>query len=440
MLRGATESYWNRSPLDGRNEILNDSRFTYQRKGNKEAHLSDVVQYDHQCNASNVLTLLVRNLLLQRIFPWIREAYLSQVKNGDELELYAYDSLFIRYNATEANANINASSENFGAVGAGQPLHRDLGYVSVNIMLNSQEEFIGGGTFFEDQVFPLLTSEYQYNTTMQTIQPLKPLGPGHALAHFSNKRHAGAATHAGVRDILVIFLAATEKTNTSPDASKQGIVPCWEYNARIKANARTYCSECSSQEEELICRMIHHRLAIDQMINDGEAWHYCGMALLEYHAYRQPPTSDGIIYTDDRNVTNPRAELELAVACLYEATKHIPCDGRLYNNLGIALERLLHSETPFSTLELNERVISAYEKSITIHSICDRVRCDVGVDHASARVNYGLYLSKRDQFSNAIDVLSKIVAPSDRLCAKHGRLIEDSRNLLSFCKKQLKFA
>lgn len=129
--------------------------------------------YDHQCNASNVLTLLVRNLLLQGIYPWIRDAYLSQVKNGDHLELYAYDSLLIRYNATEANANNNANPENSRGDGAGQPLHRDMGYVSENIMLNSQEEFIGGGTFFEDQLFPLLSPDNQHNTIMQTIQPLK---------------------------------------------------------------------------------------------------------------------------------------------------------------------------------------------------------------------------------------------------------------------------
>lgn len=440
LLRGASESYWNRSLDKGNDVIPNDSRFTYQRKGNSEAHLSDVVQHAyHQCNAYNALTSLVRSLLLNRIYPWIRAAYLSQVKNGDELELYVYDSLLIRYNATEANAdfdNNNDDQMNLGGVGAGQPLHRDLGYVSVNIMLNSQDEFEGGGTFFEDQLLPLLSSDNQCNE-MHTMQPLKPLGPGHALAHYSNSRHAGAATHAGARDILVIFLAAKDKTTYGPDSIKLGKVPCWEYNARIKSNARAYCSECSSTEEQLICRIEHHRLAIDQVIDDGEAWHYLGMAILDYHDHLQQATNE-IIQSDVADGKIARAELELAVSCLHEATKYTPCDGRLYNNLGIAFERLLQYETTRSLLDLHERVSSAYETSIMIHSTCDQ-RCDVGVDYASACLNYGLYLSKRDQFSKAIDVLSKIVPQNDRLHARYGRLITDASNLLSFCIRQLNF-
>lgn len=433
LLRRASESYWNRE-LKGENEIPNGSRFTYQRRGNSEAHLSDVVQYAHQCNANNELTLLVRNLLLNRIYPWIREAYLSQVKNGDEMELYVYDSLLIRYNATEANADFdlnNHNPENYGGIGAGQPLHRDLGFVSVNIMLNSQEEFEGGGTFFEDQLLPLLSSEHQCDET--SIQPLKPIGPGHAIAHFSNSRHAGAATYAGVRDILVIFLAATENTSKVPGASKPGKVPSWEYNARIKANARTHCSECSCTEDQLICRIVHHRLAIDKVIHDGEAWQYLGMALLDYHYHLQ--RSDG---TYNMNITNnARAGLDLAVSCLYEATKYTPCDGRLYNNLGIALEQYLHCETFHSAVELHDRVISAYERTIKILSKCERLGIDVSTDYASACLNYGLYLSKRDKFNNAIDVLSKIVPPNGRLLANHRRLITDASNLLSFCKRQL---
>lgn len=124
-------------------------------------------------------------------------------------------------------------------------------------------------------------------------------------------------------------------------------------------------------------RMVHYRLAINQMINDGEAWHYCGMALLQYHAHRQPSTTDGIIHAYDR-VSNSRAELELAVAFLNEATKHRPCDGILYNNLSIALERLLHCETSRSTLEVNERVISAYLRKIhhdSFHMRYSALRC-----------------------------------------------------------------
>jgi len=182
LLQKASQSYWDRpSEEEGASE---KSRFTYQRKGNSEAHLSDVVKYtqkqqrrqqqpsaphqQHYLNSinndnSNNIAPLVSDLLLNRIYPWVREAYLSREEstdNDNNLELYIYDSLFIRYNATHANeGNINLNSNGQRqqqeqrrrcTIGAGQPLHRDLGYVSVNIMLNSQEEFCGGRTFFED--------------------------------------------------------------------------------------------------------------------------------------------------------------------------------------------------------------------------------------------------------------------------------------------------
>eukprot|EP00581_Thalassiosira_minuscula_P017619 CAMPEP_0183716888 /NCGR_PEP_ID=MMETSP0737-20130205/10640_1 /TAXON_ID=385413 /ORGANISM="Thalassiosira miniscula, Strain CCMP1093" /LENGTH=308 /DNA_ID=CAMNT_0025946215 /DNA_START=170 /DNA_END=1093 /DNA_ORIENTATION=+ len=269
------------------------------------------------------------------------------------------------------------------------------------------------------------------------VSPLKPLGRGHAIAHFSSNRHSGAATVSGVRDILVIFLAATttttkEEEQLASDTTNGNNInlnkrkaPRWEYNARIKSTARTYCSKCcgdsdeSSMEDQLICRIFHHRLAIDQVPNDGEAWHYLGMALLDYHNYlqQQQRVADAI-----QSENNSGHVLEIAVSCLEEATKHTPCDGRLCNNLGIALERLLEykvaSETSSSqtaTLmeQLHDRIRSSYQNSIMIHSTCERIGCDVAADYESACLNYGLYLSYQDDFGGAIDVLSRIVHSDD---------------------------
>jgi len=450
LLRRASESYWNR-PLDGESEDSEKSRFTYQRKGNSEAHLSDVVKNSQQSN-SNDITSLVDELFLNRVYPWIRESHLSKEVDGNDLALYVYDSLFIRYNATQANENnpIINGDESSRIVGAGQPLHRDLGYVSVNVMLNPQEEFEGGGTFFEDQLRPMLQSDNQPTE----MQPLKPRGPGHGIAHYSSNRHAGAATFAGVRDILVIFLAATEKKMTRK-------APQWEYNARIKAKARTYCSECSGHNIhcQLMCRILHHRLAVDQVLDDGEAWHYLGMALLDYHHHLQlstdsAPDNNRMMESDNSsdNLTTQGGQkiLELAVSCLNEAIKHTPCDGRLCNNLGIALERLLHCyniDSFHKEKKLRDEISSAYRKSIMIHSTCEQVGCDVGADYESACLNYGLYLSKLDEFSAAIDVLSRIASPTNTVAAvvneheidaatwARQRVIKDATNLLSFCRR-----
>ena len=471
-LRGASEFYWSRIIEEGGEDDETSSEkspFTYQRKGNSEAHLSDVVRYcqhQHRHRRSDdaitkkydAVAPLVNDLLLNRVYPWIREYYLSREGGdiGNELELFVYDSLFIRYNTTAANAPNNdgddagyGSRDNVGSGGgAGQPLHRDLGYVSVNIMLN--DEFEGGGTFFEDQLLPLVLppSGVDHDDDSGMMQPLKPLGPGHAIAHYSSSRHAGAATCAGVRDILVIFLAATTTakgrdrfTDANGRTWNAAPPPRWERNARLKAAARTYCSEFATEDDQtIICRVLHHRLAIDQVMDDGEAWHYLGMALLDYHDHLHG-TSSSVPTTD--------MELKLAVSCLNEATKHTPCDGRLYNNLGIALERLMHcyESNHLIVTELREKAAAAYQTSILIHSTCEKMRCDIRADYTSACLNYGLYLSKLDQFGLAIDILSR-VAPRTNICVDaendldemtraQQRVVRDATNLMSFCKRQL---
>ena len=150
------------------------------------------------------------------------------------------------------------------------------------------------------------------------------------------------------------------------------------------------------------------------------------------------------------------------MACLEEATKYTPCDGRLYNNLGIALERFLeyhHSScTTCDTgyiqsqllLGLHDKILTAYRTSVTIHSLCERMGCDVGSDCERACLNYGLYLSKQNDFEGAVDVLSRIVTPAgiaantttpmsehDVASCERQRVIEDATKLLAFCRKRI---
>ena len=417
-LKEASEFYWNKAEDEGQMSTRR-SHFTYQRKGNSEAHLSDVVQHYQRYGTKQFdIVSLVNDLLLNRIYPWVREAYLSRVDRGNDLELFVYDSLFIRYNATATVAN--DCKNNIRTTGAGQPLHRDLGYVSINVMLN--EGFDGGGTFFENQLLPLITR----NNHTNEIVPLKPVGPGHAIAHYSNERHAGAATFEGIRDILVIFLMVTHRCG---DVQK---APRWLCNARLKAAARTYGSTFTN-EDQLICRLLHHRLAIDELIDDGEAWHYLGMALLDYNDHFQLSTFNSTV--------------ELGVSCLRESIKRTPCDGRLYNNLSLALERISYSCNPdSSTIEdLREEIAMTYQKSLLLLTACKQIGCDVDVDYASLSLNYGLYLSKLDKFYLAIDVLSRIVPEKytsidnqNILDPTTERVVKDATCLMSFCKDQLK--
>ena len=48
---------------------------------------------------------------------------------------------------------------------------------------------------------------------------VRPLGPGHAVAHRSTERHAGAPTKTGIRELLVVFL--TLRPHPSNNATKR---------------------------------------------------------------------------------------------------------------------------------------------------------------------------------------------------------------------------
>lgn len=442
LLREAVEIYWKHLTSSETNDASTKSRFTYQRKGNSEAHLSDVVRYyEHNHygeKRQQQVSALVNKLLLDRVYPLVRDAFLSKENESNNGDLYVYDAIFIRYNATEADN-----------IGAGQPLHRDLGYVSVNIMLNSQDEFQGGGTFFENQILPVVLNEG--GCTSNDIHALKPLGPGHAIAHYSSDRHAGAATFGGVRDILVLFVAvAADVTERAPK---------WEVAARLKSTARTYCSDAhdgssisSSIDEQLLCRVRHHRLAIEEVPSDGEAWHYLGMALLDYHSY-----DVALKQQQQQDCTNNDCSiLRLAISCLEEATTYTPCDGRLLNNLGIARERLyeIHlsqreeeEEDEMSAVDLSRcleslrgQVAEAFSRSIQIHTLSKQAGCDVNADYESACLNYGLFLSKLDDFEVAIDILSLVVdnyEAEDTDAANSSRVLRDASSLLDFCRRQI---
>lgn len=73
--------------------------------------------------------------------------------------------------------------------------------------------------------------------------------------------------------------------------------------------------------------------------------------------------------------------------------------------------------------------------------MCSLVGCDVASDYERNCLNYGLYLSYQDDFLGAVDILEKINAnafqSSENTSPERLRVIEDSRGLLLFCKKQL---
>lgn len=428
----AAESTWFRQNDSNQEEATDSSksRFTYQRTGNYEAHTIELAK-----SVDEVIFTIMNDALCHRIYPMVRDAFNEVIPDINELEFCVYDSLIIRYNSTEAMSEYSDINRKMQFTGAGQPLHRDLGLVSVNIMLNSDHHFEGGGTFFEDQMRQKM-NEKGLPGRINTIYPLKPSGVGQALAHLSSKRHAGAGTTSGVRDIMVIFLSA-KRINESNDWIGAPLV---EKAARLKSKAREYSKDCKTEQESILYRIVSQRLAIENAPNDGEAWHYFGMAI---HDFIKTYNASSL----DRDTA--RILLQLCISCLKHAMKLTPCDGRLSNNLGLCSETLqLYATDNLSdegadfvihNKETQEEILSYYERSKLLHDI-SKTFCDVFFDLDMTCLNQGLYLSKQDRFKDAANVLScfddENIIGVKGSNLEHMRIQYDGGRLFQFCRSR----
>lgn len=368
LIRGAAEAIWTKQSESSNPEST--SRFTYQYEGNSEAHVSDFIGVAEEALEA------VNQCLTHKIYPWIRQVFFSDpAATPSPGQLFVYDALVIRYNATAA-----------ATATAGQPLHRDLGIVSVNIMLN--EGFEGGGTFFENQ---------------ETSQPLKPRnGPGHALAHYSYERHAGAGTRKGVRDILVLFVSAKDPLPRL-------------VNARLK-QGRDQCAHLQDPLHSILCRICHQRLAIEIAPEDGEAFQYLGTALLDYSQYLQA-------------TGNPHtAALVQAIQCFQHAQRLTPGDARVYNNWSIALTRMEDENQSGSAGDV-------YQKGLDLLRQAEQAGCLVAGDLDSLSLNYGLYLANQDKFKEACAFLEGPASKFDE--DSDNQLQRDAHRLWKFCQSRV---
>jgi len=404
------------------------SRFTYQYSGNSEAHVSDFIataKDEDRTSAGTRAVTALNEALHTKIYPAIREAFFQTPSNhhvgedDDGIRLFVYDALVIRYNSTKAAEAAIASGE--AVTSAGQPLHRDLGLVSVNIMLNPSDDFEGGGTFFEHQLL---------NCEQSSIKPLKPQGMGYCLAHSASERHAGAGTTKGVRDILVLFVSAAALENDAIQA------PAELLSARLKS-CREFCDEIAmndhhpietkadwnkAQVSALLCRILHQRLAVtggplgntpNSLMTpggtnycDGEAFQYLGTALMEYAGFLLP--SDRVV-----------AILEKASECFEVAALVTPCDSRVHNNLGIVLGRIgdtkrelgLEKGHDIYAILRREQQEEAYQEGLNILKRSIAAGCtndSLLRDLESTTLNYGLFVANQDRFHEAAAILQLI--------------------------------
>lgn len=446
-LRQAAEDVWQAE----HGSAASTSRFTYQYSGNSEAHVFDFLTTAPNsstrtggavsASAGSRAVFALNEALHTKIYPAIREAFFHPPGDGgsprdgdDAIRLFVYDALVIRYNAAEAAAAATAAGVATSA--AGQPLHRDLGLVSVNVMLSPAAEFEGGGTFFEHQLL----------AGAETPTPLHPAGAGYCLAHAASERHAGAGTTKGVRDILVLFVSAADIANSVK-------APMELLSARLKG-CRELCQVAASEDRPLdseenwkcsqasalLCRILHQRLAVTAgpagrlprslltpAYCDGEALQYLGTALMDYAGVASHP---------HRTI----ALLEAASECFEIAALVTPCDARVYNNLGIVLGRIDETKREHgleqshgTAARKTEQQEQAYRKGLDLLQRSSAAGCNndnLRRDVEATTLNYGLCVANQDRFCEAAAILRPLAHGVD-VATKAGR---DARGLWKYCR------
>jgi hypothetical protein len=421
-IRQSAEEIWSRGNTS--------SRFTYQFQSNYEVHVSDVLSR----NAS--LRNQFNDALIRNIYPLLRRTLLP--RHDAHEQLFVYDALIIRYNASTAGSTRPA----------GQPQHRDYGLATVNVLLNDPEEFhYSGGTFLEEQ----LSTENDTNPVKEVVRPLHPHGVGYGLAHWASQRHAGAGITRGIREILVVFVTSTLPTVVDGLPSEwPKVAPNYRNtirNTQLK-QCRQYCEERYPDDlvAVLECRIRHQRLAMLSEPSDGEAVQYLGTALMHC------AMSNGAM--------SAASLLRLAIRCFALASALTPCDHRVYNNWGIAQSRLrdllaMGPLNPEDAFYLGPKHIDqSYQRALELleQSMAAMGRVNsLEEAWASTALNFGLELANREAWVDAVQVLERI--PFDKSvddafrinCAGNKdttpsapeQVLCDAYKLWQFCKIQI---
>jgi ankyrin repeat protein len=164
--------------------ILRDvKRHTSEHGWTSQRHRGHASTTDIQCSEIETLNTYVRQTLRKRLFP--------ELARRHEFELSSFsfrDLFFVKYSASEKDGSS-------GQRGVG--IHRDGSIVSFNVLLNSSDEFTGGGTYIEA------------TDTVHTINR------GDCFVHSGKVRHGGETITSGMRFILVGFLDAKLRADAS---------------------------------------------------------------------------------------------------------------------------------------------------------------------------------------------------------------------------------
>lgn len=406
-IREAAQQFWEMSMGN------TESRFTLQfGETNSECHLEDLIALDK----SGALKATIDECLLNKIYPLVRQAFGEDLLNRSNAvdpagtNLCVYDSLVIRYDG-------NKASDKYGA---SQPLHRDGGIVSVNIALNSLSEFEGGGTFFEG----LIDSPHHSQDPI-----IRPSDVGHALAHLSTERHAGAPTRSGVREILVFFL--TMRPYGLPPRA-----PPIERAFHLKIAAK----EMTQVSQAITCL----DMALKERPMDGEAHFWKGFRLLLQDQQE-------VVGSNDQNDAITIRRIQKSIHHMQRAQECAPFDARIHCFAGMAYKRMLdfkynrkRTETSLEGLRPEDRMVlelsvECFQNAMYLHEKYQQHGITSDFDVVMAIMSFSEVLTRLEKYEEAVGYIAMLQDYMKGI--KEEELLEHvkkhTKELSGYCKDKL---
>jgi hypothetical protein len=251
-----------------------------------------------------------------------------------------------------------------------------------------------------------------------------------------------------VEETVALFVIASGSSSISSSNDEES-----DYDASLLHHRRL-------QEDSILCRIAHQRLALSAVPTDGEAYQYLAMACLEYSEYLlslQHQQNEQSAATKCTSKENNHVDdkvgslfLQTAVDSLQLAARWTPCDARVYNNLGITLTRqsqhYMDTDNASAKYSRRQTIEKTYEHGCRILQASLAAGCDVVSDYNSIHLNYGLYLANQDDFDAALPILERVAAQhlvvpnSDDSDADRGgqqRIVQDAYDLYQFCQSMI---
>ena len=149
--------------------------YTKKSGWTSQRHRGHASTRDVQSREVEAVDMWVRTSIKERLWPLLAR------RHDLDLESFAFrDLFFVKY-----------SAEKSGQCGVG--IHRDGTVLSFNILLNSEDDFEGGGTY------------------MEATDVVHTISRGDCLVHSGKVRHGGSPISSGNRFILVGFLDAQQE-------------------------------------------------------------------------------------------------------------------------------------------------------------------------------------------------------------------------------------